>query len=233
MSFYVTLLSDTRDNGLASNVQNNFTTFLTPPLELNGNWEVALTEMTCANGHKVNLGTITLDDTESHILFYEDGMSINQIAKAINTLLLEKSPNADIYDILSQAPTDPAFLKLIKELNTNKDRVTFIRIDNKIIITCGNDDAVARSMAFRRVILKIEQAKSPDAFLSMKINTANNYTIIILKDPPIDEATLTSQEITAIAEHKKLNPVHKIVKRELDAEIIRIQYVLFLHQTAY
>lgn len=45
MSFYVTLPSNASHKDLPKNTQSNYTTFLTRPIILEGNYEVAMTEI--------------------------------------------------------------------------------------------------------------------------------------------------------------------------------------------
>ena len=59
MSFYVTLPSDTK-NGIPGQPQNNYTTFMNPPIMLPSKYEVALTEFVYSNKFDADIGTASI-----------------------------------------------------------------------------------------------------------------------------------------------------------------------------
>lgn len=218
MSFYVTLLSDDLENGLTTNVQNAFTTFLTPTLQLQGGWEVALTELTCSNGHKVNLGSMIINDKDTYTLEYQDGMTINEVAKSISETIKASEPH-DVYNILgtNASENDVKVKAMINSLNKKKN-TQFIRIDKNVIIAYGNLEH--RQYYLAKLMQDIKNAQWPSYIASIDVNPT--YTKIQLADAEFNEASLTPAELNIISEHTKIKTEHHIKKREMSAEIKRL-----------
>jgi hypothetical protein len=72
MSFYLTLPSTASSREFPDNTQSNFTTLIQPPVEMDGNYSVALTEICCSNRIELDLGSIT---------FPNPFMGLNRIEK--------------------------------------------------------------------------------------------------------------------------------------------------------
>ncbi len=77
MSFYVTLPSDTK-KGIPGQPQNNYTTFMNPPILLPSKYEVALTEFVYSNKFDADIGTATIKRTA---MFSQDQRNITTSIK--------------------------------------------------------------------------------------------------------------------------------------------------------
>lgn len=100
MSFYITLPSTASMKEFPENKQSNYTTLFRPPIELRGDYEVALTDISCSNLIEMDLGTITIPNPFAEASFFgRSDQFIIQI-KAFNTestLKFVERLNAKIY----------------------------------------------------------------------------------------------------------------------------------------
>jgi hypothetical protein len=198
MSFYVTLLSDDTENGQQSNVQNNFTTTLSPQIQLQGNWEVALTEMTCSNGHNIDLGTMTIG-TNILPLIYHDGMTIYDFAYHLNVLFREVEIEVEGHSFaklrrdhaLTGLANDlsPKFLETIRTMN-HRLKFQVVRIKNDVYITYGSH--ITRSKDLYARLHEIEIVKYEPYMV--QIHQYETYAYIQLRIHEIDKSTVTDEE---------------------------------------
>jgi hypothetical protein len=65
MSFYLTLPSDASMNEFPENVQSNFTVSLETPINLNGNFEVALVEISYSQFISLDIGFLLIHDKKN------------------------------------------------------------------------------------------------------------------------------------------------------------------------
>lgn len=96
MSFYVTLPSNTLSD--AKNIQSNYNTILKRPINLNGEFEVALTEISFSTKYQVNYGKIEyLDFSENNLPTRKISLELNyenrvlNLAESLNNSIKEKS----------------------------------------------------------------------------------------------------------------------------------------------
>lgn len=81
MNFYVCLPSNVK--AANKNVQSNFKTILANPVFLNGEYEVALTELTYSSNYMANFGSISFDDNLINLRI-KNGIKKNQLFVALN-----------------------------------------------------------------------------------------------------------------------------------------------------
>jgi hypothetical protein len=213
MSFYVTLLSDDRENGLVTNLQNNFTTFLTPTINLPGKWDVALTEMSNSTVHNVNLGTMIVNNHYTHDLTYRDGMPITEVAYEINKILKLYDTPVDWFNLAAidnnKENETMIFKRWMDVLNSN-EKVQFIRVDSKMLITFSIFEHIHDSL--KKVLTQLKDDKYPEYINN--INVYSNHAIITFKSETYDESKLTNYE-KEIKKQYETNPKTNINLKQL------------------
>ena len=200
MSFYVTLTSDT-SNGLSTNKQNEFTTFLTPSLNFTEPYEVAVTDFSSSMSLDVDIGTLKIEIATpltvdrisyvTHKLQYRDNLDNKLLCEDINRDV-SKIINSIIIKILTHIELFPDVV--IEYMLNRLESVKLVVVErgDKMMIIAKDKPFVEKTLNDHQVLYSIEEKELNSKKISVyskfnkqiELEWLNDYERIIL--PGID-----------------------------------------------